>query len=113
MLARLCLAGAQTADRACWYVYIFGLTIVRAVGMTRRPIGATSVSKVQNYAFFLLKPNYHRFFSRHRGDKVVAVGDGAGGGAVCPPMVEIISGQLLVCGINSAVAAKFSAMVFK
>lgn len=67
MLARLCLAGALTADRAWRYVYIFGLTIVRAVGMTRRPIGATSVSKVQNYAFFLLKPNYHRFFSRHRG----------------------------------------------
>lgn len=67
MLARLCLAGAQAADRAWRYVYIFGLTIVRAVGMTRRPVGATSVSKVQNYAFFLLKPNYHRFFSRHRG----------------------------------------------
>ena len=65
MLARLCLTGAQTADRAWRYVYIFGLTIVRAVGMTRRPVGATSVSKVQNYAFFLLKPNYHRFFSRH------------------------------------------------
>ena len=62
MLAWLCLAGAQTADRAWRYVYIFGLTIVRAVGMTRSPVGATSVSKVQNYAFFLLKPNYHRFF---------------------------------------------------
>lgn len=68
MLARLCLAGAQTADRAWRYVYIFRLTIVRAVGMTRRPVGATSVSKVQNYAFFLLKPNYHRFFSRYRGE---------------------------------------------
>lgn len=68
MLARLCLVGAQTADRAWRYVYIFGLTIVRTVGMTRRPVGATSVSKVQNYAFFLLKPNYHRFFSRHRGE---------------------------------------------
>lgn len=120
MLARLCLAGAQTADRACRYVYIFGLTIVRAVGMTRRPVGTTSVSKVQNYAFFLLKPNYHRFFSRHRGDKVVAVWDGAGGGAVCPPIVEIISGWPLVSGINcaitakfSAIGAKFSAMAFK
>lgn len=113
MLARLCLAGAQTADRAWRYVCIFGLTIVRAVGMTRRPVGATSVSKVQNYAFFLLKPNYHGFFSRHRGDKVVAVEDGAGGGAVCPPIVEIICGQPLACGINSAVAAKFSAMAFK
>ena len=67
MLARLYLAGAQMADRAWRYVYIFGLTIVCAVGMMRRPVGATSVSKVQNYAFFLLKPNYHRFFSQHRG----------------------------------------------
>lgn len=113
MLARLCLAGALTADRAWRYVYIFGLTIVRAVGMTRRPVGATSVSKVQNYAFFLLKPNYHRFFSRHWGDKVVAVGDDAGGGAVCSPIVEIINGQPLSCGINSAVAAKFSAMAIR
>lgn len=47
------------------------------------------------------------------GDKVVAVGDGTGGGAVCSPIVEIISGQPLVCGINSAVAAKFSAIAAK
>ena len=50
----------------------------------------------------------------------MAVGEGAGGGAVCPPIVSIISGRPLVSGINSAVAAKlsaigaeFSAMAFK
>ena len=43
----------------------------------------------------------------------MAVGDGVGGGAVCSPIVEIISGQHLASGINSAVAAKFSAMAFK
>ena len=43
----------------------------------------------------------------------MAVGDSVGGGAVCPPLEEIISGQPLVCGINSAIAVMFSAIVAK
>ena len=43
----------------------------------------------------------------------MAGGDDAGGGAVRPPIVEIISGQPLVSGINSAVTAKFSAIAVK
>lgn len=43
----------------------------------------------------------------------MAVGDVAGGGAVCPPIVEIISGRPLVCGINCAITAKFSAIAAK
>ena len=43
----------------------------------------------------------------------MAVGDVAGGGAVCPPIVEIISGRPLASGINCAIAAKFSAVAAK
>lgn len=43
----------------------------------------------------------------------MAVRDGAGVGAVCPPLVEIISGRPLASGINCAIAAKFSAVAVK
>lgn len=43
----------------------------------------------------------------------MAVGDGTGGVAVCPPIVEIISGRPLASGINCAIGAKFSAVAVK